>query len=396
MNSVVIASAVRTAIGDYQGSLDCLSPCELGTLVAKEAISRAGIGAEEVQQTVFGNVIHTAPEDMYISRVAAMNAGVPETAPALTLNRLCGSGLQAVVTAAEQIMLGNADVTLAGGAESMSRAGHLLSVRAGTRLGDVRAVDMMVGALTDPFGKIHMGLTAENVATRYGIDRAAQDAFALESHRRAGTAISSGRFKSQILPLTVKKGRNDVIFDTDEHVRAKVTIEDLTKLRSAFSKDGSVTAGNASGLNDGAAALVLMNEEKAASIGGKPLARIVSYGLGGVAPDVMGLGPIPATRQALERAKLSIDDLDVIESNEAFAAQACAVSAELGFDQAKVNPNGGAVALGHPIGASGAIILTKLVYELQRVGGRYGLATMCIGGGQGIALIVEAMEGAPS
>lgn len=394
MSKVVIASAVRTAIGDYQGSLGGLSPCELGTLVAKEAISRAGIGAEDIQQTVFGNVIHSAPEDMYISRVAAMNAGVPETAPALTLNRLCGSGLQAVVTAAEQIILGNADVTLAGGAESMSRSGHLLSVRAGARLGDVRAIDMMVGALTDPFGKIHMGLTAENVAARHDIDRAAQDAFALESHRRAGVAISAGRFKSQILPVTVKKGRNDVLFDTDEHVRAEVTIEDLAKLRPAFSKDGSVTAGNASGLNDGAAALVLMSEAKAASIGGRPLARIVSYGLGGVAPDVMGLGPIPATRQALERAKLSVGDLDVIESNEAFAAQACAVSAELGFDPARVNPNGGAVALGHPIGASGAIILTKLVYELQRVGGRYGLATMCIGGGQGIALIVEAMEGA--
>lgn len=396
MRNVVIASAVRTAIGDYQGSLGGLSPCDLGTLVAKEAISRAGIGAEDIQQTVFGNVIHTAPEDMYISRVAAMNAGVPETAPALTLNRLCGSGLQAVVTAAEQVMLGNADIALAGGAESMSRAGHLLSVRTGARLGDVQAVDMMVGALTDPFGKIHMGLTAENVAARHGIDRAAQDAFALESHRRAAAAIKAGRFRDQILAVTVRKGRSEEIFDTDEHVRADVTISDLAKLRPAFSKDGSVTAGNASGLNDGAAALVLMNEAIAASTGARPLARIVSYGLGGVAPDVMGLGPIPATRQALERAKLSIDDLDVIESNEAFAAQACAVSAELGFDPAKVNPNGGAVALGHPIGASGAIILTKLVFELQRVGGRYGLATMCIGGGQGIALIVEAMEGAPS
>lgn len=396
MSTVVIASAVRTAIGDFQGSLAGHSPSELGTLVAKEAISRAGIGAETVQQTVFGNVIHTTPEDMYISRVAALNAGVSETAPALTLNRLCGSGLQAVVTAAEQIMLGNAEVTLAGGVESMSRSGHLLSVRAGARLGDVRAVDMMVGALTDPFGNIHMGLTAENVATRHGIDREAQDEFALESHRRAAAAIDSGRFRDQILPVTVKKGRKDVIFDTDEHVRAEVTIDDLRKLRPAFSKEGSVTAGNASGLNDGAAALVLMNEAKATSTGARPLARIVSYGLGGVAPDVMGLGPIPATCQALERARLSAGDLDVIESNEAFAAQACAVSCVLGFDPAKVNPNGGAVALGHPIGASGAIILTKLVYELQRVGGRYGLATMCIGGGQGIALIVETLEGADS
>ncbi|MCA1494738.1 beta-ketothiolase BktB [Ensifer sp. NBAIM29] len=390
MTNVVIASAVRTAIGDFLGSLAALSPCELGTLVSREAISRAGIAPDVVQQTVFGHVIDTTPEDMYLSRVVAIGAGVPETAPALTLNRLCGSGLQAVVTAAEQILLGNADVVLAGGAESMSRTGHLLSVRTGAKMGDVKAIDMMLGALTDPFGKIHMGVTAENVATRYEIDRAAQDAFAFESHRRAAAAIQAGLFRDQILPVTITQNRKEVVFDTDEHVRPDVSLDDLAKLRPAFSKEGRVTAGNASGLNDGAAALVLMSEAAAASAGVRPLARIVSYGLGGVAPDVMGLGPIPASRQALQRAGLSIDNLDVIESNEAFAAQACAVSAELGFDPAKVNPNGGAIALGHPVGASGAMILTKLVYELNRIGGRYGLATMCIGGGQGIALIVEA------
>ncbi|KRW96814.1 beta-ketothiolase BktB [Paracoccus sp. MKU1] len=394
MTNVVIASAVRTAIGDFGRALAAIPPCELGALVAAEAISRARLAPEAVQQTIFGNVIHTAPEDMYLGRVAAMRAGVPETAPALTLNRLCGSGLQAVVTAAEQIMLGNAAVALAGGAESMSRAGHLLSVRAGQKMGDVRAVDMMVGALTDPFGGIHMGATAENVAARCGIDRAAQDAFALESHRRAAAAIEAGHFRDQILPVTVRQGRKEVVFDRDEHVRPGVTADDLAKLRPAFSKEGSVTAGNASGLNDGAAALVLMSEAAAGAAEVRPLARIVAYGLGGVAPDVMGLGPIPASRQALERAGLGVQDLDVIESNEAFAAQACAVSDALGFDPARVNPNGGAVALGHPIGASGAIILTKLIYELNRTGGRYGLATMCIGGGQGIALIVEALGGA--
>ncbi|RQP12492.1 MAG: acetyl-CoA C-acyltransferase, partial [Microbacteriaceae bacterium] len=294
MTNVVIASAVRTAIGDFGRALAAIPPCELGALVAAEAISRAGLAPDAVQQTVFGNVIHTAPEDMYLSRVAAMRAGVPETAPALTLNRLCGSGLQAVVTAAEQIMLGNAGVALAGGAESMSRAGHLLSARAGQKMGDVRAVDMMVGALTDPFGGVHMGVTAENVAARCGIDRAAQDAFALESHRRAAAAIEAGHFRDQILPITVRQGRKEVIFDRDEHVRPGVTLDDLAKLHPAFSKEGSVTAGNASGLNDGAAALVLMNEAAAGAAGVRPLARIVAYGLGGVAPDVMGLGPIPA------------------------------------------------------------------------------------------------------
>ncbi|HEY9038160.1 MAG TPA: beta-ketothiolase BktB [Roseovarius sp.] len=390
--SVVITSGVRTAIGTFSGSLSGMSPCDLGAFVASAAISRAGIDASEVQQTVLGNVMHTLPEDMYISRVVAIRAGVPETAPALTLNRLCGSGLQAVVTAAEQIMLGNATITLAGGAESMSRAGHLLtSARHGQKMGDTRAIDMMIGGLTDPFGNGHMGVTAENIAQRHGIDRAAQDAFALESHQRAAKAIAEGRFADQILPLTVKQGRDEVTFDTDEHVRTDITAERLQGLRPAFAKDGSVTAGNASGINDGAAALVLMDEDTARKKGAAPLARIVAYGLGGVAPEIMGMGPVPATKQALERAGLSVGDLDVIESNEAFAAQACAVSQELGFDPARVNPNGGAVALGHPIGASGAIILTKLLYELKRTGGRYGLATMCIGGGQGISMIVERM-----
>ncbi|MBI1173329.1 acetyl-CoA C-acyltransferase [bacterium] len=390
--TVIIASGVRTAIGDFQGALAGISPGDLGAAVAREAIARAGCTGADIGQTVVGNVLHTAPEDMYVSRIVAMRAGVPETAPALTLNRLCGSGLQAVVTAAEQILLGNADITLAGGTESMSRAGHLITQgRGGQKMGDLKAVDMMLGALTDPFGHGHMGITAENVAARCGIDRATQDEFALESHRRAARAIAEGRFTSQILPMTVKKGRSEVVFDTDEHVRADVTPDDLAKLRAAFRKDGSVTAGNASGINDGAGALVLMEAAVAEARAVQPLARIVAYGLGGVAPEVMGLGPVPAVKQALARAGLSVGDLDLIESNEAFAAQACAVARELNFPADKTNPNGGAVALGHPVGASGAIILIKLIHELQRTGGRLGLATMCIGGGQGIALIVENM-----
>ncbi len=390
---VIIASGVRTAIGEFAGSLASMSPCDLGAAVAREAMARAGVTGAEIGQTVFGNVIHTAPEDMYLSRVAAMRAGVPETVPALTLNRLCGSGLQAVVTAAEQILLGNADITLAGGAESMSRSGHLLTgSRVGQKMGDVAAIDMMIGVLTDPFGHGHMGITAENVAERCNIDRAAQDAFSLESHKRAARAIAEGRFASQILPVTVKKGRFEVVFDTDEHVRPDVTEADFAKLRPAFRKDGTVTAGNSSGINDGAAALVLMEAQTARSRGVTPMARIVAYGLGGVAPDVMGLGPVPAVRQALVRAELTVADIDVVESNEAFAAQACAVSQELGLQPERVNPNGGAVALGHPVGASGAIILIKLIYELARTGGRYGIATMCIGGGQGIAVVVERIQ----
>ena len=339
---------------------------------------------------MFGNVIHTAPEDMYLSRVVALRAGVPQTSPALTLNRLCGSGLQAIVTAAEAIMLGNAEAALAGGAESMSRSGHLMSqARFGQKMGDVSATDMMVGALTDPFGNGHMGITAENIARQKGIDREAQDAFALESHRRAAKAIAEGRFREQILPITVRKGRAEAVFDTDEHVRSDAAPQDMSKLRPAFDREGSVTAGNASGINDGAAALVLMEADRAAERGLESWGRIVAYGLGGVAPDIMGMGPVPAVRQALTRAGLQISDMDVIESNEAFAAQALAVARELGLPEDRTNPNGGAVALGHPIGASGAILMVKLVHELKRIGGRYGLATMCIGGGQGVAVIVE-------
>lgn len=392
MTSVVILSAVRTAIGDFGGALADATPCDLGAAVAIEAIARAGIEPGQVGQTVFGNVIVTAPEDMYVSRVVAMRAGVPAASPALTLNRLCGSGLQAVVSGTEQIMLGNAETVLAGGTESMSRAGHLLTQsRRGTKMGDVAAIDMMVGVLTDPFGNGHMGITAENIAARNGIDRTTQDAFAAESHRRAAQAIAEGRMRDQIVPFTVYKNRSETVVDTDEHVRADVTADSLAALRPAFRKDGTVTAGNSSGINDGAAAVILMAAETAQKKNLKPLARIVSYGLGGVEPEVMGLGPIPATQHALRKAGLAVSDLDVVESNEAFAAQACAVTAELELDPAKVNPNGGAVAFGHPLGASGAIILTKLVHELRRINGRYGLATMCIGGGQGIAVIIEAL-----
>jgi acetyl-CoA C-acetyltransferase len=389
---VVIVSGVRTAIGSFGGSLAGKPPTELAAAVAKEAIARAGCEPADIQQTVFGNVIHTEPKDMYLSRVAAIRAGVPETSPALTVNRLCGSGLQAVVTAAEQILLGNADIVLAGGAESMSRTGHLVSsARFGAKMGDVTAMDMLLGALQDPFGAGHMGVTGENVAARIGVSRAEQDEAALASQQRAVKAISEGRFKQQILPITVGSGRSERLFDTDEHVRADANAADLAGLKPAFTKGGTVTAGNSSGINDGAAALVLMEQATAEARGAVPLARIVAYGLGGVEPEVMGLGPVPAVKQALSRAQLSVADLDVIESNEAFAAQACAVSRELGFPADRTNPNGGAIALGHPVGASGAIILIKLVYELRRIGGRYGLATMCIGGGQGIAVVVEAV-----
>ncbi|CAH2404611.1 beta-ketothiolase BktB [Mesorhizobium escarrei] len=388
--SMVITGAVRTAIGDFGGSLAGHSSCDLGALVAKEALRRCGLDAALVGQAVFGNVIHTAPEDMYLSRVVSQRAGCPAAVPALTLNRLCGSGLQAVVTGAEQIQLGHCETVLVGGAESMSRAGHLFTQsRSGLKIGDLTATDMMLGALTDPFGSGHMGVTAENVANSEGVCREAQDAFAVESHRRAERAQAEGRFAGQILPIQVKRGRETAEFTIDEHVRPGLRVEDLNKLRPAFARDGTVTAGNASGINDGAAALVLESQQHAKGRGAPVLARIVASGLGGVASEVMGLGPVPAVRQALQRAGLSVDQMDVIESNEAFAAQACAVSKLLNLPADRVNPNGGAIALGHPIGASGAIILVKLLYELDRIEGRYGLATMCIGGGQGIALIVE-------
>ena len=390
MTSIVILSAVRTAIGDFGGALKGHAPTKLGALVGAEAIRRAGIAPDDIGHAVYGNVIHTEPADMYLARVAAMGAGVPASTPALTVNRLCGSGLQAIVSAAQTIALGDATTALAGGAESMSRSGHLLSsVRWGQKMGGTAAVDMMLGALNDPFGNGHMGITAENVAAAHGIGREAQDRFAAESHRRAALAIAGGRFRDQILPIEVADRKGTRLFDTDEHVRADVDEASLAALKPAFKRDGSVTAGNASGINDGAAALVLMEAAEASRRGLKPMARIVAWGHAGVDPGVMGIGPVPATRRALDRAGLTVVDLDVVESNEAFASQACAVSAELGLPADRVNPNGGAIALGHHVGASGAIIATKLVHELHRTGGRFGLATMCIGGGQGIALIVE-------
>lgn len=392
MNEVVILSGVRTAIGSFGGSLSGIPPTDLASRVAAEAIRRSNLQAPDIQLSVFGNVIHTEPRDMYFSRVAAIGAGVPATSPALTVNRLCGSGLQAVVTASESIQLGHADFALAGGGESMSRTGHLLTAaRFGNKMGNVTATDMMIGALNDPFGHGHMGITAENIAERMSITRVEQDAFALLSHQRAAAAMEAGHFKDQILPISVKQGRKEFVFDTDEHVRRDAKIEDFQNLRPAFAEGGTITAGNSSGINDAAAALVLANRDTANKRGLTPRARIVASGLGGVAPEVMGLGPIPAVQQVLQRAKLSLAQVDLIESNEAFAAQACGVAKELGFDPARTNPNGGAIALGHPVGASGAIILIKLLAELERTGGRYGLATMCIGGGQGIAVIVERL-----
>jgi acetyl-CoA C-acetyltransferase len=389
---VVVLSGVRTAIGGYGGSLKDLAPTELGARVVREAISRASIKAEDVGHVVFGNVIHTEPKDMYLSRVAAIKGGVPEGAPALTVNRLCGSGLQAIVSAAQTILLDDADVAVAGGVESMSRAIYALpSARWGARMGDAGMMDMMVGALTDPFDTVHMGITAENIAGKWGISRAKQDEFAVESHRRAMNAIDKGYFKTQILPVELKSKKGPISFDTDEHPRGDVSVEGMAKLKAVFQKDGSVTAGNASGLNDGAAAVVLADRATADKKGLKPLARLVAYGHAGVDPKFMGIGPVPAVQRALAKAQLQIGDMDVIESNEAFAAQACAVAMDLKFDPAKTNPNGGAVALGHPIGATGCILTIKALYELQRIGGRYALVTMCIGGGQGIAAIYEKL-----
>lgn len=389
---VVIVSGVRTAIGDFGGGLKNYAPTELGAKVIAEALTRAGVSGADVGQVVFGNVIHTEPQDMYLSRVAAIKGGVSEQAPALTLNRLCGSGLQAIISAAQSILLGDAEIAVAGGAESMSRAPHLApAARWGTRMGDSQLIDMLIGALQDPFDAIHMGVTAENVAERYGITRLQQDELAVESHRRAAAAIAEGRFRGQILPIVSASRKGDVVFDEDEHVRSGTTLEQLAGMRTAFQKAGTVTAGNASGINDGAAALVLMEAGEARRRGLTPMARLVSYGHAGVDPKYMGIGPVPATRQALERAGLSVADLDVIEANEAFAAQACAVAKELNLDPARVNPNGSGISLGHPIGATGAIIAVKALYELQRSGRRYALTTMCIGGGQGIAAIFERM-----
>lgn len=389
-NDVYIVAGVRTAIGDFGGSLKDFPPAELGKRVIAEAIERAGLTPADVQHVVMGQVIATTPKDAYLARVAAVNAGIPVEAPALTLNRLCGSGVQAVVSAAQMLALGECEVAVAGGAEVMSRSPHhVASARFGQKMGAIEMVDAMIEVLSDPFEGFHMGITAENVADRHGIDRTEQDAAAAESHRRAAQAQTEGRFTSQILPIEVKERKGTRIFDADEHVRAETTAESLAGLRPAFRKDGTVTAGNASGINDGAAALVLASGKAVEARGLKPMARILGWGHAGVEPAVMGIGPIKAVPIALERAGLSLDQIDVIESNEAFAAQACAVAKGLGFDPDKVNPNGSGISLGHPVGATGAILTVKAIYELERVGGRYGLVTMCIGGGQGIALVLE-------
>ncbi|HMM71170.1 MAG TPA: acetyl-CoA C-acyltransferase family protein [Rhodocyclaceae bacterium] len=389
---VVFVSGVRTAIGDYGGSLLDFAPTDLATRVVKEAIARAKVDPAQVSHVVFGSVIHTEPKDMYLSRVASIQAGLPKESVAMNVNRLCGSGFQAVVSAANAIQLGDADVAIAGGAESMSRAGYLMpSARWGARMNDAKLIDMMVGGLTDPFDSVHMGITAENVAAQFSISREEQDAFAVESHRRASAAIAAGHFKSQILPIEIPGKKGVRVFDTDEHVRADASMDTMGKLKPVFKKEGSVTAANASGINDAAAALVLMEAGAAERAGQKPMGRLVAYAHAGVAPSVMGTGPIPAVQLALQRAGLKIADIDLIESNEAFSAQALCVNKGLDLDPAKVNPNGGAVALGHPIGATGAILTVKLLYELARTGKRYGLVTMCIGGGQGIAGIVERL-----
>jgi len=387
MTDVYILSAARTAIGGFGGSLAALSPIDLATHVARAAIARAGVEAGQIGTSVFGHVLNTEPRDMYLSRVAAMNAGVPERAVAMNVNRLCGSGAQAIVSAAQMLMLGDADMALAGGAECMSRAPYILqAARFGQKMGDTKALDMMTGALTCPFGTGHMGITAENVAAEGGISRADQDAFALESQTRAARAIAEGRFVDQIAPIEIASRKGPVTFAVDEHPKA-TTAEALAGLRPAFQKDGTVTAGNASGINDGAAALVLARE---AALGGMtPRARIMGYAVAGVAPRVMGLGPIPAVQQLCAKLGIKPADFDVVESNEAFAAQAIAVNRGLGLDPARVNPNGGAVALGHPVGATGAIITVKALHELERIGGKIALVTMCIGGGQGIALAIE-------
>lgn len=390
---VVILSGVRTAIGDFGGGLKDITPCDLGAMVIREAIARAKVDSAAIAHGVVGHVIPTEPRDMYISRVACVKAGMSHDSMAMNVNRLCGSGLQAIVSAGLFIQNGDANFAVGGGVESMSRSGYLLpSARWGARMGDTTLIDMMVGALNDPFDTVHMGITAENIAAKWGFSREQQDEFAVESHRRAAAAIAEGRFKDQILPVEQKTRAGVVVFDTDEHVRPDASIAGMTKLRAAFKKEnGTVTAGNASGINDGAAAVVLAEASVAAAQGLSPMARLVSYGVGGVDPSVMGEGPIPAVRQALSRAGLKASDMDVIESNEAFAAQALCVTKGCEFDPAKTNINGGAVALGHPLGATGAILTVKCLYELQRSGGRYGLVTMCIGGGQGIAAVFERL-----
>ncbi|MGP6156425.1 MAG: beta-ketothiolase BktB [Vulcanimicrobiaceae bacterium] len=388
--SVVVLSGTRTAIGDYGGALKDVPPTKLGALALAEAVKRSKLEPAQIGQVFFGHVIHTEPRDMYLARVVGIEGGLPIDTPALTLNRLCGSGFQAIVSGTQAILLGDTDVVVSGGAESMSRAIYgLTGLRWGVRMGNTEALDWMVAGLSDPFDAVHMGITAENVAGKFGITRQVQDEFAAESHKRAANAIAKGYFKEQIVPVELKTRKGTTVFDTDEHVRSETTVDTLAKLRPAFAKEGSVTAGNASGVNDAAAALVLAEEGFAKKQGLKPLARVVSYGHSGVDPKIMGMGPVPAVQRALAKAGLTIEQMDVVEANEAFAAQACAVSNELHFDPAKANPNGGGIALGHPISATGALITVKALYELERIGGRYALVTMCIGGGQGIAGIFE-------
>ncbi|WJD72494.1 acetyl-CoA C-acyltransferase family protein [Pseudomonas asiatica] len=387
---IYVVSAVRSAIGGFGGSLKDLPLADLASAITRAAIERSGVAAEQVGHLVMGTVIPTEPRDAYLARVAAMNAGIPKETPAFNVNRLCGSGLQAIVSAAQCLLLGDTDVAVAAGAESMSRGPYLLpQARWGARMGDLQGIDYTVGVLQDPFEHFHMGITAENVAAKHGITREMQDELALTSQRRAARAIAEGRFASQIVPLELKTRKGNVQFSTDEHVRGEVTAEQLAGMKTVFKKDGTVTAGNASGINDGAGGLVLASGDAVRRLGLKPLARLVGYAHAGVEPELMGLGPIPATRKVLEKTGLKVQDLDVIESNEAFAAQACAVARELGFDPEKVNPNGSGISLGHPVGATGAIIATKAIHELQRIQGRYALATMCIGGGQGIAVVFE-------
>lgn len=387
---VVVLSAVRSAIGAFGGSLSGIEPAELAGQVMKEAVQRSSVDPAQINYVTVGNTIPTESRFPYVARVASIQAGLSMESVAMSVNRLCSSGLQAIVTTAQGIMLGDYDYGVGGGVEVMSRAGYLSpAMRNGARMGDTTMIDTMVATLTDPFGVGHMGITAENLAAKWGITREEQDALAAESQRRAANAIKEGRFKSQILPITLKSRKGEVVFDTDEHVKADTTVESLGKMRPAFKKDGTVTAGNASGINDGAAFFVLAAADVAANAGQKPIARLVSYAVAGVPNDVMGEGPIPASKQALKKAGLSLDQMDVIESNEAFAAQAIAVAKGLGLDMNKTNVNGGAIALGHPIGCSGAFIATKALYELQRVNGKYALVTMCIGGGQGIAVIFE-------
>ena len=389
---VVVLSAVRSAIGSFGGVLSDMEPPELGGLVMKEAVKRSGVDPKEINYITVGNTIPTDSRFPYVARVASIQAGLPMESVAMSVNRLCSSGLQAIVTTAQNILLGDCDYGVGGGVEVMSRGGYLsAAMRSGARMGDTKLIDMMVATLTDPFGVGHMGITAENLCTKWGITREEQDALAVESHRRAAAAQAAGYFKSQIVPIVKQTRKGEVTVDTDEHIKASTTMETLGKMKPAFKKDGSVTAGNASGINDGAAFFVLADAAVAAAAGHKAMARLVSYAVAGVPNDVMGEGPIPASKLALKKAGLTLDQMDVIESNEAFAAQAIAVSRGLGLNMAKTNPNGGAIALGHPIGASGSFIATKALYELQRTGGKYALVTMCIGGGPGIAAVFERL-----